>query len=263
MAGETEFAAQIRQRERAKLSHLDNNDGNKPYRSGDVAITNAAGGAILPLDWSLGAPPQAAPPPVRLAHLDDRSTDKYYRAQPVRTVPLERLPGSLRRFTQAATVNQYHIAETTDVNPVVASACNVAAQGTPVTLTVASQPGLMMRARTALDLAVTRETLTAEQARLVRLLEVAPAPARRASLAEAVARITGPPPVDLLPPAQPLEEEPLDLDDFLVAPAEEPSEDEEADDGVQVLGVAEAGDVETQAAAEPIHQQERRGRKRR
>jgi hypothetical protein len=240
-----------------RLAHLDKLDGNRAYRSNEVSVLDAPGAQST--DQSAGAPLFLGQSPRTNPLLDTMNADRYYRSQnrvqmipmvPVSTNPANRrAPAQNPIAPRPAPGGPLTIAEVPDINPVVARAVGLAAQGHVVQIQLGRQNNLFMRTQTALDFARGRELITPEQ-RLNIQISYLPEP-KRPTMAESVARITGPPPVELLPPAQPLEqsEEPASLDS-LEADVKAMQEESVEVDAVQVLPADDSD-----AAASPTEQE--------
>jgi hypothetical protein len=185
VAGETPGAANAGKRR--KLPWNDDKSTNKIYASGDISALG---------DQTVGGPAWAGPAAAREGgpgkrgpsqNTPNQSTDKYYRAQT--TAPAAGVPAKLaalppisprRGRPQPAAFDGLVVRSVADVAPAVQAAINAAADGGFGQVAIAAgRTDFMRRARAALDLAVTREELTEDQARDVKLGYAPPTPGSR------------------------------------------------------------------------------------
>lgn len=177
MAGETPGASNARNNKK-KLRWEDDKSTNKIYASGNVsALGNqtAADSTLKP-----GQKPKAIPTPTQRA--DDKSSDKYYAeggsARPRSSTqagvkklgPAPKLAAAPKTARQKGNAGVF-IGTKNDVRPVIDGVLDLLQGGTTgIVVTIkAGESDLLKRARAALDLAVTREQITEEEYREVRL----------------------------------------------------------------------------------------------
>lgn len=241
MAGETPGAAKAR---RSKVGWNEDRSTNKVYASGNVS---ALGDARTVADSTLKPGQEPTPalntPTVRA---DDKSADKYYaeggsnrarpaagtrRPQPTPAVKKLGPPPALGRPARPP----FTILDVTDVNPVVRDAVARVKEGQEVTVTVrAGAADLLRRARTAVELAVTREDITEDQGRDIRF-------------GYAAAPAAPPPPAPPAPPPAPKAPE----DDPLAFLAGDIDADEEVDTTPQDVQEVDTTNDPAPAAPEP------------
>lgn len=199
MAGETPNAHK-QQQQRKKLNWNEDRSTNKIYASGDRSAIG--GGTVSDSVLKPGQKPVANPTPTQKA--DDKSADKYYanggsdrrkfgkpQAAKLGGPPKLGVSQPRPKAAPAATV----INSKEDINPVLEGVVTRLKDGvTGVVVSVAAgNNDLLKRTRAAMDLLVTRETITEDEYREVRLSyepaaakAAPPAPSGEAAADEAV-----------------------------------------------------------------------------
>lgn len=205
MAGETPGASNVNKRRH--LNWRDDRSTNKIYASAQESVIDKISGGDRVINK---APTPVAP---RRAVLNERSTDRYYaaakqaptaqqaRKDGVHTPAQPHLPPRLAQPEHELPSNYLFVHEVDDVAVVLDEVAARLHDGDQqVFIEIANVPGLIQRVRAGLDMMVTREQITEEQYRDVRLRKAEAEAAPTDEAADAIAAM-----LKTLPTPKPVE----------------------------------------------------------